>query len=257
MPEHEPSLREALHSIRDLLKQCRQPLEVIEKHANAGNSQACELVQTLKALDSAFPDKSKQMAQHYRLLAETGDAKAQFTMGMLHLAGEGVVQDQAKAAEWFRNAATRGHAAAQSQLGFCYMEGHGVPQDFLAAANLLRAAAENGDDLAQFSLGAAHQEGRWVKRSDADAALWFLRAANQGNAPAQRLLAECYQSGTGVPKNLVEAHRWFNLAAARNVPGAAAGRTTVAQLMDRSQVLEAQSKATAFVPKKEQSPPLR
>lgn len=64
-------------------------------------------------------------------LDETGDAEAQYQMGLVYENGSGVKQDHAAAAEWYRKAAEQGHAIAQYFLGFLYEIGKGVPQSHL------------------------------------------------------------------------------------------------------------------------------
>lgn len=52
----------------------------------------------------------------YRKAAETGDAIAQYNLGVCYDTGEGVAQDKAEAAKWFRKAAEQGDETAQSVL---------------------------------------------------------------------------------------------------------------------------------------------
>ena len=59
--------------------------------------------------------------------AETGDADAQYNLGVMHYQGEGVAQDPKQAATWFCRAADQGHAQAQFALGLMYDKGYGVP----------------------------------------------------------------------------------------------------------------------------------
>jgi hypothetical protein len=60
------------------------------------------------------------------LLANDGDATAQFNLGLMYVTGQGVQQDNAAAALWFRKAAEQGYALAQSNLGTLYLYGRGV-----------------------------------------------------------------------------------------------------------------------------------
>ena len=53
----------------------------------------------------------------FRLLAEKGDAVAQFKLGVMYDRGENVPQDFAEAVKWYRVAAEQGHAEAQLALG--------------------------------------------------------------------------------------------------------------------------------------------
>lgn len=68
-----------------------------------------------------------------RLAAEQGRADAQFAMGRIYEAGQGVPQYYADAIKWYRRAAEQGHAGAQLNLGMMYREGRGVPHDFVKA----------------------------------------------------------------------------------------------------------------------------
>ena len=55
--------------------------------------------------------------------------------------GLGVPQDAAEAVRWFRLAAEQGHARAQYSLGVMYGTGEGVPQDNVEAHMWLNLAA--------------------------------------------------------------------------------------------------------------------
>ncbi|TKS60033.1 MAG: hypothetical protein EWM72_01718 [Nitrospira sp.] len=69
----------------------------------------------------------------WRTLAEKGDARAQFYLGMLHDFGQGVPRDYVQARQWYGKAAAQGYAKAQYMLGWLYVHGKGVPQDFVQA----------------------------------------------------------------------------------------------------------------------------
>ncbi len=51
------------------------------------------------------------------LLAEKGDADAQFKLGNLYSDGDGVPQDDEKAVAWYLQSAEQGHADAQLSMG--------------------------------------------------------------------------------------------------------------------------------------------
>jgi uncharacterized protein len=130
----------------------------------------------------------------------------------MYAKGEGVAQNDAKAAEWFRKAADQGHAAAQSNLGLLCARGQGVAQN------------------------------------DAEAAKWFHRAADQGLAEAQTILGAIYVKRQGAAQNYVLAHMWFNLAAAQGDAGALANRDQLARMMTPAQIAEAQHLAQEWKP---------
>ena len=68
-----------------------------------------------------------------RPLAEQGNARAQYGLGVMYDKGRGVPQDYAEALQWYRKAAEQGYALAQNNLGAMYEDGAGVPQDSVNA----------------------------------------------------------------------------------------------------------------------------
>ena len=66
-------------------------------------------------------------------LAQRGDARAQYNLGMLYASGLGVDQDYQAALKWHRMAAAQGHAGGQNELAQMYAKGQGVqPNQVLA-----------------------------------------------------------------------------------------------------------------------------
>lgn len=76
-------------------------------------------------------------------LAERGDARAQYNLGLLYASGLGVAHDYQAALKWHRMAAKQGHAGAQSELAQMYANGQGVPQDYIRAYMWYSVAAES------------------------------------------------------------------------------------------------------------------
>lgn len=79
----------------------------------------------------------------WRPLAEQGDARAQYMVGLAYGLGHGVPQSYAEAAKWYRRAADQGNSDAQTNLGALYAGGHAVPQDYAEAISWWRRAAAN------------------------------------------------------------------------------------------------------------------
>jgi hypothetical protein len=153
----------------------------------------------------------------WRLLAEQGDAYAQYYLGTKYGSGQGVPPDYGEAAKWYRLAANQGYADAQIMLGDIYKGGRGLPQDF------------------------------------SEATKWYRLAADQGNAYAQYLLGFMYKDGYGVPQNYVQAYHWVSLADASGYTAAEGLRDVLLKLMTPDQIAEAQRLAqewTAARPKK-------
>jgi TPR repeat protein len=58
-----------------------------------------------------------------------------------------------------------------------------------------------------------------------------------------------YANGEGVPESKVDAYFWWNLAAAQGDENARELRESVAPLMSREQIAEAQRRSAAWKPK--------
>ena len=75
-----------------------------------------------------------QAERLYRSLAEQGDPKAQYFLGVMYANGQGVPQDYKKAMTWIGKAADQGDAGAQLGLGLTYYTGRrGIPRDNIRA----------------------------------------------------------------------------------------------------------------------------
>ena len=151
--------------------------------------------------------------REWRPLAEQGDARAQYNLGVLYRKGRGVPQDDVQARRWYEKAAAQGQAKAQYNLGTLYLNGGGVPKDYQQALR------------------------------------WFRMAADQGEALAQTKIGIMYDDGQGVPHDFVQAHKWYNLAATNGDKPAAELRDALAKQMTPAQIAEAQQLAREWKPK--------
>jgi TPR repeat protein len=83
-------------------------------------------------------------------LAEGGDSRAQYQLGLMYYRGEGLPQDFARAALWYRRAAERGDVDAQLNLGLMHARGEGVRQSFFEAFKWFELAARNAPNAEFF-----------------------------------------------------------------------------------------------------------
>ncbi len=185
-----------------------------------------------------------------RKLAESGDAEAQFQLGLRQVSGQGVTKAEpvegaswimkaarqehekamhvlaslyadglgveksnAKFLEWEQKAADKGLAQAQLGLAEAYDQGRGVDKDPSAGAEWAAKAADQDFDEAQAYFGAKLARGDGVPKDPAQAAGWFLKAAKQGHTGAQRQLAFLYYTGSGVPLDYRRCEAWYRRAA--------------------------------------------
>jgi len=86
-------------------------------------------------------------------LAQAGNAKSQALLGVMYEKGQGVTQDDTKAARLYQSAADQGDAVALAHLGEMYETGRGVGEDKMAAFVLYLMAADQGQVSAIDKLG--------------------------------------------------------------------------------------------------------
>lgn len=131
--------------------------------------------------------KGLNMFERLLALAETGDADAQYHVGMFYNNGIGTQRDPASALPYFFKSAQAGHLLASYKVG-CYYAGQFggvVPQDKEAALLYKLRAAEAGYDLAQHDVGM-----HFAKNGDMDkASIWWEKASQQGYTPSTAYLA--------------------------------------------------------------------
>jgi hypothetical protein len=149
----------------------------------------------------------------FRKLADQGNARAQFGLGVMFDSGRGIPKDEQQAMAWYRKAAEQGHASAQFNLGVMFANGRGVPKDEQQAMAWYLKAAEQGDAISQFNLGVMFDNGRGVPKDEQQAMAWYLKAAEQGVARAQFNLGSMFANGRGVPKDDQQAVAWYRKAA--------------------------------------------
>ncbi|MGD2081513.1 MAG: SPOR domain-containing protein [Chromatiales bacterium] len=126
----------------------------------------------------------------WRPLAEQGNVRARFQLGILFGEGQGVAQNPVKAAFWFRQAAQGGYAPAQHRLALMYYQGLGVPRDLSQAIGWWRLAAGQGNPDALFNLGGLNHLGQGIPQDLDRAEQLYAAAARRGHADARRALVK-------------------------------------------------------------------
>jgi clan AA aspartic protease (TIGR02281 family) len=159
-------------------------------------------------------DHAAELAR-LRPLADSGNAEAQFKLGVMYCRGFGVPRDPAECNRLYRLAADHGNADAQYTLGLQYLSGNGSPRDPGQANRWFRKAADSGQSSALYLLAVNYSTGNGIARDDAEAVRLLKRAAAQDNLMAITLLADMIEHGRGGPADPVEAARLWRLAASK------------------------------------------
>ncbi len=164
-------------------------------------------------VDAYFDKDYKTALQEFIPSAEQGNSLAQFILGVMYYAGEGVPQDYKTAIKWYTLSAEQGNINAQYNLAQMYRKGEGVPQDYKQAVK------------------------------------WYRLSAEQGEEKAQNNLAVMYVNGNGVLQDYLLAHMWYNIAASNGGELSTENRDAIAKNMTPADISKAQDLARACVAK--------
>jgi TPR repeat protein len=183
------------------------------------------------------------------LRAAAGDRTAMRALANAYYTGQdGAEQDFTKAADWYRRLAQSGDARAQTSLGLMYARGYGVPKNMTEAQRWWNYAAAQNDPGAQFNLGLGYAQGDGVAANPALAARWFGEAAQRGHVLAQYNLGLLLHQGKGVERNPQQAYYWTRVAALQGDERAQQNLKALGDGLSESQKQDADSRAAAFTP---------
>ena len=186
------------------------------------------------------------ISEGLRTLAASGDAGAQYEVGLRYAEGRGVARDPRQALAWFDKAAAQGLAPAQYRVGSSYEKGIGVDRDPALAMGWYAKAAGAGNIRAMHNLAVMSAEGAGGKPDYAKAAQWFGKASTYGVRDSQFNLAILYARGLGIEQSLAQSYKWFAIAAAQGDEDSAKKRDEVAAKLDPSALAAAKASVDAF-----------
>jgi len=142
-------------------------------------------------------------------MALEGNEQAQFNLGVMYSAGQGVAQDRDHAVWWWLKAAQRGWTEAKNSLGSEYTNRGNWPE----GVKWFLEAAMAGNAEAQYNLGVAYTVGRGVAQDVPVAVGWFRKSAEQNYPPAQYNLGVCLADADPPIRDKAQAQRWLAKAA--------------------------------------------
>lgn len=176
-------------------------------------------------------------------VAEEGFKGAQFYLGQMYIAGQGVQQDEVEAERWLRLAAEQDDALSQVMLGLIFSKSESIEQNEVEAIYWFRQAANQDFPFAQLILGGRYENGNGVPQDYAEATRLYRLAAEKGLARAQLQLGWSYEVGNGVLQDNESAHMWYNISSAQEGADAAKYRDRIAERMTPTNINEAQRRA--------------
>jgi TPR repeat protein len=189
---------------------------------------------------------SGQPLDAIKQLADAGRADAQRELGIRYGQGTGISQDYQVARTWASKAAAQGDPWAMHIMAMIYLNGLGVAVDRFRALDFLKRAADAGDMNAQYNLAVVYYQGD-VTAKDYDKALtWYRRSADQGDTKAQHNLGLMLAHGVGIGADKVEAYKWFELSGSGDAVGAITEMQSLAPVMSKPEIAEAQRRAEVW-----------
>jgi hypothetical protein len=124
---------------------------------------------------------SSNAFQIIEVSAKSGNAAAQYSLGMFYYFGEKltpeVKQDYFKAADWFEKSVKQGNPNAQYQLAVLYSTGKGVKKNEVRAEELYLDAAIQGLPSAVYMIGLSYEFGGKSIKQDTPKALMLYGEA--------------------------------------------------------------------------------
>jgi len=173
------------------------------------------LSQALKDLSLQNYKSALPVLQQY---ANNSQVKAIFALANLYMMGQGVDQDQAKAADLYQKAAGLGFAPAQYAFGGLLEHGWGVKADENLAMQWYGRAAAQDLPAACFRLGKMLlQRAASDAKKQGIAFAWITHASELGYPQAHYDRGVMLWQGNGTPRDRVEAYRWIVSAAQAGV----------------------------------------
>lgn len=203
----------------------------------------------------------KEAVKWHLKAAEQDNVDSMQALGVIFFIGLGEIPENVpKALKWCHKASETGEfgcSVAEFILGNIYHAGEGVVQDYQESIKWYLKAAESGHVSAQQSLGVRYNNGgEGVDRDYKQAFKWFQRAARQGDTRSQFYLAQYYNEGKGITQDYMKAHMWANLAGAggndvlneKIAKKARELRDRISKNLTPAQVLKAQQLAREWEP---------
>ena len=139
--------------------------------------------------------------EEQKKLADDGDAKMQFTVGMAYHLGQGTERDNEAAYTYFAKGSAQDEPQSLYCSGIYTMAGTTVEKDDAKAVEFFRRSAEGGLPNAQLQLAKCYMEGTGVEADQAEGAKWLEAASNKGSQEGKYRLAEIKLHGVGIEKD--------------------------------------------------------
>ncbi len=151
--------------------------------------------EALRWFMEASDSGSSKARQAIKGLANQGDPRGCYYMGLLYYYGSGYKTDDKKAFEWFQKGTDKGDLDSLCRLGMCYVEGASIERDADKGISMIRESAEKGSLVGARILAESYLKGIGVERSRTYAMDWYQKGVEQNDPLAICALGEAYLKG--------------------------------------------------------------
>ncbi len=229
-------------------------LSWLEKASGNGNEQASSKLKRMQEQKNKFAASRK--------LAESGDRKSQYALGMMYIKGRGVKLDAALGRKWLEKSAAQSYEKAVTRLAILLLKGEGGARDYDRARQLLSSVSERSE-LAQYYLGEIYATGKGVPRDYAVAMDWYRKASENGFSMAGGKVINMEEEirmqarrVANAKKNAAAKKQQETARAEQKRKLAAAAKAESARKADAAKVAKAKKKVAAAkpVPVKKEKP---
>jgi len=173
--------------------------------------------ETSKLRESAVAYEKRDYAGAIAILtqlAESGSARAAFSLGLMAMRGHGMPMSTETAERWWVRSAKGGFPDAQYHLGFMYHQSLRGGRNPELIAKLWTHAAAQGQGDAMYGLGYMYRAGDGVSRDLKKSLKMFTDAANLGHPGAAYEVGLIYKYGQdGTAKDASKARTFLTKAA--------------------------------------------
>jgi TPR repeat protein len=214
----------------------------------AGNPDGAFYLGRMLELGLGGPPNIDAAIGPYIVASERGSSPAKNRLGLLHIQGNGVLQDYALGATLICDAAVSGDMNGAFNCARLTQEGRGVSQDGAVALSWFEAAADLGHIEAKIVLADALIAGTFGPPDVAQAVILIQETVALGVPAGLYKLAELHVAGTGVAQDPIAAHQYFNLAASLGHPAAPQARAAVEANLTFQEISIAQERARNWTP---------
>ena len=143
--------------------------------AKIGSDTSNFAIQPAAEANSSTDSYSSAPLKDVKKLAISGNAAAQYSLGMRYANGDGLKRDNREARQWFLKAAEQGHIAAEGKVAASFWEGSGGAQDYSKAYFWGLLAQAGGDETSSVIVmsSAAHLSPAQISAEQKQAESWL------------------------------------------------------------------------------------